>query len=113
MANIGNLTRNTLLLFYSLLIATACNNDETNSFIENSPVIKHKGTGARASTYKTWGEVERRLDELNAKYDVKWMLNYEQSVEAFDEEYFIFLEKLTRSELGLDTIITDTGVIIE
>lgn len=70
-----------VLLLITLFITTACTNDETNDFIENYSAIqqiKETNVKTRSISYKTWEEVERRLDELNAKYDVKWMLNYEQ-----------------------------------
>ena len=105
-----------VLLLITLFITVACTNDETNDFIENHSAILQNKTAnvrTRSISYQTWEEVERRLDELNAKYDVKWMLNYEQPVEAFDEEYFNFLEKLTRDELGLDTIITSSENLID
>ncbi len=103
------------LLLFTLFVTIACTNDETNDFIENYSAIqqsKKANVKTRSISYQTWEDVERRLAEINEKYGVEWMLNYEQSIEAFDEEYFISLERFTRSELGLDNIITGSENLI-
>ena len=99
------------LLLITLFITVACTNDETNDFIENYSAIqqsKKANVRTRSISYQTWEEVERRLAEINAKYNTNWCAPKTLSPDRFTEEFFINLENHIRKELGLPTIQATT-----
>lgn len=95
------------LLLIVLFVTIACTKDETNDFIENYSTVqrcKKVNTKTRSIAYQTWEEVDKRMAEINAKYNTKWCVPETLSPDRFTEEFFINLENYIRKELGLPTI---------
>ena len=85
-------------------MTTACTNDESSDFIENNPIIQQSSKKPLDYTYQTQEEVNRRLAEINARYNTNWCAPESLAPNKFNEEFFVSLENYLKEkeEASLD-----------
>lgn len=92
------LLRNASLLSCAFLMTTACTNDESSDFIENNPIMQQSSKKPLDYTYQTQEEVDRRLTEINARYNTNWLAPEALAPNKFKEEFFVSLENYLKEQ---------------